>query len=96
LTGVLLQTNQRLFNPGDVLPQVADFAARFGAGLHGWPTGLDLIVFETHAYATFWDGMTEPQVVQFNNSLLKYLRTPLCKDGGCGTIRGFLNGGTVL
>ena len=39
-----------------------DFAARFGAGLHGWPTGLDFIVFETHAYSTFWDGMTESQV----------------------------------
>jgi hypothetical protein len=95
LAGVLLQTNQRASNPADVLPHVADFAARFGAGLHGWPTGLDLILFETHAYSTFWGGMTEPQVVRFNNPLLKYLRMPLCRDGGCGTVRGFLNGGTV-
>jgi hypothetical protein len=95
LAGLLLQTNPRLSNPDDVLPHVADFAARFGAGLHGWPTGLDVILFETRVYQTFWDGMTERQVVRFNNSLLKYLRTPLCKDGGCGTIRGFLNGGSI-
>lgn len=95
LTGLLLQTNPRSSNPEEVLPHVADFAARFGAGLHGWPTGLDLILFESHVYSTFWDGMTEQQVARFNNPILEYLHTPLCKDGGCGTIRGFTNGGTV-
>ena len=97
VTGMLYQ-DARWNDPMAVKATVADFLIRFGGGYHGWPTGIDFILYETDIYPKFWDGRTEQQGLDFNNQILTYMQTPACLTEAsvtyCGTIGGFGSGGT--
>lgn len=87
------------------IANAADMIYRLGGdgnpahgGYHGWPTGLDVVLFESQVYTQFWDGRSEAESLAYSRAVLSAVmdRDVCIRDQGrdwCGRAIGFGNGG---
>lgn len=95
VTGILYQDDR---SPQAVIERVSDFLIRMNGGYHNWPTGLDVILYETTTYRAFWEGMTEGASLAYNQAILDstYHQQVCHSESGrtyCGQLAGFSSGG---
>lgn len=93
VTGLLYQDGQ-WDNPQGMWDRCVDFLLRFGGGYHGWPTGIDFVMFENCAYPAFWGGWTEDQCNALNKFLFDRAPASYTEAGVTysGDFAGYCNG----
>lgn len=64
IKGILLQ-GEPTESSEDQISLATDFTERFGTGLHGYPKGLAVILFEFKVLQAFWDGLTEAEELAY-------------------------------
>jgi hypothetical protein len=96
VTGILYNDDRS--DPAAIVSRVDDFLIRFGGGYHNWPTGIDVVLFETDVYQKFWNGKSEGEGLAFNTQILnetyykQYCYSEL-QVTYCGQLSGFGSGG---
>ncbi len=73
-----------------------DFTVRFGAGYHGWPTGLDVVAFEYSAYWQTNKGESEAWGNALGKAAIETTTQPFVEGGATyvpAKVMGFADGG---
>lgn len=81
-------------DPPKMWDRCVDFLIRFGGGYHGWPTGIDFVMFENCAYPAFHQGWSEAQCKALNDYLRSKAPAVHVESGVSyvGDFAGFCNG----
>lgn len=100
VVGNLFQTELWRQGLNNTIARIDDYLIRFGSGYHGWPTGISFQLFESMAYACFWNGTSTEECNQKNSDVLNVRGVggsrPTLTEGGItytgSLIEGYCNG----